>query len=116
MAKSNNEPSAPMNAALSISKVVVYIMYVVVAFAEIVLLFRVFFLLFSANAGTPFVNFVYETSGQFLAPFRGIFPPHAAELTGGYLDVSALFAAIVYLIILVLVQNLMAYLESHSTR
>lgn len=80
---------------LSIGKVLTYAMYALVIFAEILLAFRIFMLAFSANATTPFVKFVYEASGDFLDPFRGIFPPRAVGETG-YLDVAALFAMIVY--------------------
>lgn len=80
---------------LMVGKVVAYAMYVLVIFAEILLAFRIFLLAFSANAATPFVNFVYTTSADFLDPFRGIFPPRPLNETG-YLDVAALFAMIVY--------------------
>lgn len=80
---------------LNIGKVLTYAMYAFVIFAEIVLAFRVFLLAFSANPSSPFVKFIYDTSADFLQPFRGIFPPKAVGETG-YLDVSALFAIIVY--------------------
>lgn len=80
---------------LSVGKVLTYAMYALVVFAEIVIGFRVFLLAFSANADTPFVKFIYETSADFLEPFRGIFPPRGVGETG-YLDVAALFAMIVY--------------------
>lgn len=80
---------------LSIGKVLTYAMYALVIFAEIVLMFRVFLLAFSANPSSGFVDFIYRTSADFLEPFRGIFPPAAVGETG-YLDVSALFAIIVY--------------------
>lgn len=82
-------------AYLSVGKVLTYAMYGLVIFAEIVLLFRVFLLAFSANPSAGFVNFIYNTSYDFLQPFRGIFPPKPVGETG-YLDVSALFAIIVY--------------------
>lgn len=106
----NNEPR---NTGLLIGKAVVYATYVVIMFAEIMLLFRVFLLLFNANPATPFVQFVYDTSADFLAPFRGIFPPHMTQ-NGGYLDVSALFAMIVYLILAALIQSLMNYLNRQT--
>lgn len=80
---------------LSVGKILTYAMYALIIFAEIVLVFRVFLLAFSANPSTGFVNFIYRTSADFLEPFRGIFPPRAVGETG-YLDVSALFAIIVY--------------------
>lgn len=85
-------------AYLTIGKVITYAMYAWVLFGIIVLGLRVFLLAFSANASTPFVNFVYNTSATFLQPFRGIFPPKAIGETG-YLDVAALFAIIIYALV-----------------
>lgn len=82
-------------AILSVGKVLTYAMYALVIFAEIVLVFRVFLLAASASTTSSFVNFIYRTSADFLEPFRGIFPPRPVGETG-YLDVSALFAIIVY--------------------
>lgn len=83
---------------LRISKIIAFVMYAWV-FAGIVLMgLRVFLLLFSANPTTPFVEFVYRTSADYLEPFRGIFPPRAVSETG-YFDVAALFAIIIYLLL-----------------
>lgn len=83
---------------LQISKVIVYVMYAWVVFGLIVLGLRVFLLAFSANASSEFVDFIYRTSADYLQPFRGIFPPKPVSATG-YLDVSALFAMIIYALI-----------------
>lgn len=85
-------------AYLIIGKVITYAMYLWVLFGVIVLGMRVFMLAFSANATTPFVKFIYNTSSSYLEPFRGIFPPKPIGDTG-YLDVAALFAIIVYALI-----------------
>lgn len=83
---------------LKFSKVITYVMYIWVLFGIIVLGLRVFLLAFSANATTPFVEFIYNTSASFLEPFRGIFPPKAVGETG-YLDVASIFAMIMYALI-----------------
>ena len=80
---------------LQFSKVITYVLYIWILFGIIVLGLRVFLLAFSANASTPFVNFIYNTSASFLQPFRGIFPPKSIGETG-YLDVAAIFAMIIY--------------------
>jgi uncharacterized protein YggT (Ycf19 family) len=68
-----------------------------VGIAAVILGLRVFFRLFGANSANDFVSWIYDTSSTLMAPFRGIFPP--AELQGGIvLDVSALFAIIMYLV------------------
>ncbi len=92
---SNSVEQIKVPAYLTVGKVITYAMYIWVIFGIIMLGLRVFLLAFSANAATPFVNFVYETSATFLQPFRGIFPPRQVGETG-YLDVASLFAMIMY--------------------
>jgi len=96
---------------LNLTKVIVYVVYLIAVFIEVMLLLRVALLYFAANPVTPFVQFVYNVSDAFLIPFRGIFPAHASGLTGGYLDTSALFAAVVYLIVVSVIQSLLYYLD-----
>jgi uncharacterized protein YggT (Ycf19 family) len=68
-----------------------------VGIATVILGLRVLFRLFDANPAAGFVDWIYSTSETLMAPFRGIFPP--ATLEGGIvLDVSALFAIIMYLV------------------
>ena len=109
MAKQSSTKDVPVY--LNFGKVLTYAMYAFVIFAEIVLAFRVFLLAFSANPTSPFVEFIYRTSTDFLQPFRGIFPPHQVGETG-YLDVSALFAIIVYGLIAWGFSALIGYINS----
>ncbi|MBP7807507.1 YggT family protein [Candidatus Saccharibacteria bacterium] len=109
MAKKQTSSEVPTY--LNVGKVLTYAMYAYVIFAEIVLGFRVFLLAFSANDSSPFVKFIYTTSTDFLQPFRGIFPPKAVGETG-YLDVSALFAIIVYGLIAWGFSALIGYINS----
>ena len=53
--------------------------------------------LFSANASNDFVHWVYETSGEILGPFRGIFP--TPNLDGFVIEFSTIFALVVYSLI-----------------
>ena len=80
---------------LNIGKILSYAMYVWVMIGIITLGLRVFLLAASANPSTPFVQFIYRTSNDFLNPFRGIFPTKAISETG-YLDIAAIFAMIIY--------------------
>jgi len=50
--------------------------------------------LFDADATNEFVNWVFETSGEILSPFRNVF--HGASLDGSVLDFTALFAMVIY--------------------
>lgn len=83
-------------AYLRFSKVIVWLMYFWVWFGIFVLTLRVFLLVFSANMTVGFARFIMQTSTEYLQPFRGLFVGHDVGATG-YLDVSALFAIIIYL-------------------
>lgn len=66
-----------------------------VAIAVTLLGLRFFLKLFDANASNDFVDWVYRSSGDVLAPFRNIFP--AQEVGGGSIvEFSTLFAMVVY--------------------
>ncbi len=95
---------------LRISKIIAYIMYIWVLIGVISLTLRVFLLAFSANPNTPFVEFIYKTSADYLNPFRGIFPSKAVGETG-YFDVASMFAIIIYLFIMWGFSALIHYLQ-----
>ncbi|MFZ1323911.1 MAG: YggT family protein [Candidatus Saccharimonadales bacterium] len=99
MADSPTSANVTIPGFLRISKVIAYVLYAWVIIGVVSLVLRVFLLLFSANQTTPFVKFVYNVSYDYLAPFRGIFPPRPVGETG-YLDVAALFAIIIYLFLM----------------
>ncbi len=103
-----NQIKAP--AYLRVSKVIAYIMYAWTLIGVITLSLRVFLLAFSANATTPFVKFIYNTSADYLEPFRGIFPAKPVSQTG-YLDVASLFAIIIYLLIMWGFSELISYVQ-----
>jgi hypothetical protein len=71
-------------------RVVYYIGGVIIALIAL----RFIFLLLGANKGSGFVDFIYNVSGIFVAPFVGIF----GEPTFGvsYFETSSLVAIIVY--------------------
>ncbi len=96
---------------LKIGKVVTILLYIWVMFGVIVLGLRVFLLAFSANAATPFVQYIYKTSADYLAPFRGIFPSKPVGETG-YLDIASIFAIIMYLLFAWLVSAGINYIQS----
>ena len=81
---------------LKLGKIITWLLYIWIIFGVVMLALRTFLLATSANP-TTFVDFVYRTSADFLQPFRGIFPSKPVGETG-YLDVSAIFAIIIYLI------------------
>lgn len=65
------------------------------AVAEVFLGVRVLLRFFAANPDNGFVQWVYNSSGVLMQPFRGIFP---TEVIGKnhVVDFSALFAMVVY--------------------
>lgn len=80
---------------LVLGRMVAYLAYAWLVFVDVLLIFRVFLLAFAANPNAGFARFIYTTTADVMAPFRGLFPPHPVQSTG-YLDVSALFAILVY--------------------
>ncbi|HSX46106.1 MAG TPA: hypothetical protein VLG27_03840 [Candidatus Saccharimonadia bacterium] len=111
MAEKVYDPSVKVPEFLKISKVIAWLMYAWVIFGIIMLTLRVFLLAFSANTAFGFAHFVMNTSSQYLNPFRGIFPGKQLGTTG-YLDVSALFAIIVYLFVAWGFSALLNYIQS----
>ncbi|MGR2752913.1 YggT family protein [Agromyces arachidis] len=83
---------------LRLLRIAAWVLYVWVFIGVISLLLRVFLLLFAANPEADFAAFVYRVSDAYLHPFRDIFPTRDLG-DGGYLDVSALFAIVVYALI-----------------
>lgn len=67
------------------------------AIVGVILGLRFILRLFGADGGNDFVNWIYETSGEILGPFRGIFP--SANLDGFVIDFTAIFALVVYSLI-----------------
>lgn len=95
---------------IKIGRVLTYLVYAFTIIAIVSLSFGFFFLLFSANPSTPFVQFVYKVAAEFLQPFRGIFPTHPVGETG-YFSASALFAIIFYALFAVGMSALISYLN-----
>lgn len=69
-----------------------------VGLAGIILGLRIIFRLFDANPNASFVNWIYDTSSVIMEPFRGIFSPAVIE-RGYVLDIPAIFAALMYMVI-----------------
>lgn len=75
------------------------IIYLLFGLIEFALIFRFIFLLFGANATTPFVDWIYNVTDPLVLPFAGIFgDPDVTEgiATAGTFDIAALIAMVVY--------------------
>lgn len=90
-----SKPSDGKLSFIKIARAVTYLVYAYTIIAIVSLVLGFILLLFGANTGVPFVDFVYRVAAEFLQPFRGIFPPHQIS-DNGYFSAAALFAIVVY--------------------
>jgi uncharacterized protein YggT (Ycf19 family) len=97
-----------------------YFFYFYVTVVLIVLTLGFFLLLFGANPTSSFVEWVYRSMERAMEPFRGIFTPIELGTTAGdvsaVLDTSVLFAMIMYSILAVVGQQVVAWLTSRINR
>ena len=78
-----------------------YLVYFVFGLIEILLGFRFVLKLLGANPATGFVDFIYNLSAVFVAPFAGMFNTSLAEgdVTTSVFEPATLVALIVYAVI-----------------
>ena len=78
-----------------------YLVYFVFGLLEILLAFRFVFKLLGANPSTGFVDFIYNLSAIFVAPFVGIFNTSLAkgDVTTSIFEPATLVALIVYAVL-----------------
>ncbi len=84
-------PAHTVPVVVFVARLIYFVFGVIVS----IILLRVLLLLLAANRGNGFVDFVYDTSNAFLAPFHGMFsytPTYGAAV----FEVSALVAIAVY--------------------
>jgi len=96
--------------ALVISRWLVLFLYGFLVATEVVLLLAFFLLLFNASTSAPFTQWVYRAAERVLQPFRGIFPKITGE-SGSVLDLSVLFAMLMYGIFALAVHALIEWIE-----
>ena len=75
-----------------------YLVYFVFGLLDVLLGFRFVFKLLGANPSTGFVDFIYNLSAIFVAPFAGIFNTSLAQgdVTTSIFEPATLVALIVY--------------------
>jgi hypothetical protein len=91
------------------SRALSYLLYAFVLVAIVALVFGFFLLLFGANPDAAFAEGVYGTLTRVTAPFRGLFEPVPVD-GRSVLDVSILFAMVVYGLAALLLHALIAWL------
>jgi len=67
----------------------------IIGIVEFLISLRILLKLLGARTAAPFVTWVYETTRPLLVPFEGMFPSSTIS-TGFVLEISALFALIIY--------------------
>lgn len=98
----------------SVSGFLVSLIEAFVGIIEIFLGLRLILKLFAANANTPFVAWIYETTRGMLAPFANMFPNPV--LDGGIvIEFSTIFAMFAYAILGYLITELILYIAYYST-
>ncbi len=100
---------------LRVSRVIAWLMYAWALFGAIMLTVRVFLLAAGANIGNGFAWFVVDTSNTYLRPFRGIFEQQQIG-DSNFFDVSAIFAAIMYILFGWGFQALLQYVQRKIDR
>lgn len=107
--QAKEEEESPVPFILKLTRFVTWVVYAVII-AQVALLVTAFFLrLAGANPDAPFAAWIYRSADRSMDPFRGIFPTR--ELTGeSVLDLSLLFAVVIYLILAFLVDALLRWL------
>lgn len=94
------------------ANILVSIINFLIGLAEAILGLRVLFRLFNANAANSFVHWIYQTSSTLMDPFRGIFRASATLSPGYVLDISALFAMLIYALIGYLLAALLGWVPA----
>jgi len=107
------EPHPPRSArtiALSVGRGVVWLVYAFAIVAIVIAAIAFFLQLFGANPNAGFAQWIYRSAARVTAPFRGLFPSQPIT-DNAYLDVSLLFAILMYAIFALLVAEAVNWLE-----
>ncbi len=84
---------------------------VIVSLVEFLLGVRILLKFLGALTAAPFVRWVYETTNPLLAPFNNMFPSSSLS-RGADIEISALFALVVYAFIGFLIESVINHISS----
>lgn len=94
---------------------VTQLLWLIVSVIIVLIAFRFVLMLLGANPVSGFVDFVYDVTDVFVAPFTGMIG--TPDFTnGGVLDVASLFAIIVYFFVTWMIIALLGIVFGTSTR
>jgi uncharacterized protein YggT (Ycf19 family) len=96
---------------LRVARGVVLFIYAVVLVNLVLLLLGFALRLFGASTDAAFTRWVYRNVDRIMEPFRGMFPTHPIS-GNSVLDVSLLFAMIVYMIVGITLHALVTWLAA----
>jgi len=101
---------SPLVGLVALARGLTYLVYAFVIVALIVLVLGFFLLLLGANPEAAFAEWSYRALDRVMAPFRGLF--ESIQINGeSVLDVSVLFAMIVYGIVALALGGLIEWLS-----
>lgn len=96
-----------------ISKYILRLTDTIISIITFLIALRIILKLLAARTTAPFVTWVYETTSPLLSPFEGMFP--SSTIPGGFtLEISALFALLVYSFLGFLIQSAILRLIPHT--
>ncbi|AKM82408.1 TPA: YggT family protein [Candidatus Berkelbacteria bacterium] len=88
------------------NRFLVYLVDLVFSLIELLLVMRILLRLFGASPSASFVRWIFDTTSSLLRPFFGIFPTTAINHVY-ILELSTLFALVVYAILHYLIVELL---------
>ena len=100
--------------AWGVGRAIVWFVYAFALVAIVIATLAFVLQLFGADPSNAFAQWVYRSAARVTAPFRGIFPSHANG--NSVLDVSLLFAIIMYALFAVFVSALIDYIDRRRDR
>lgn len=106
---------SPLPVIIQISKVVVWVFYIVILLQALLLTVAFILRLFGANPTAGFAEWVYRSAETLMGPFRGLFPDRQLTDTS-VLDLSLLTAAAVYFLVAVAFDLLLHWLRNQLLR
>ncbi len=101
--------SSGRTVAWGVGRAIVWFVYAFALVAIVIATLAFVLQLFGANPSSGFAQWVYRSASRVTAPFRGIFPSHVNG--DSVLDVSLLFAIVMYALFALLVHALIDYIE-----